>query len=562
MDARPFRFGVSVPFVGGGREWLEKARVVEELGYDVLLVGDNPGVQAPLPALAAAAAATSRIRLSTYVLNPAVRPVSMLVHELATVDRLSDGRLEIGLGLGNRQLDELTQVGAEGRAGLLQRVISELRDAFAGRGSGVAFAQEAPPIVVAGVGPRLVELAAAQADVFLVSGASPRPTNVVGPSLFDLPTAERSYRRVREVAGDRVELASGLQVLAITENRRGVAEEVRTTQPHLTVDEILASPKVAIGTVTEIAQQLRDRRDQLGISYFIVGEASMHELVAVRELLKAGRRGARWDRRRLRERGAVKGLVGKVAVVTGAGGGIGRAASVALGGEGASLVLVDIDALALAESEKVLGETGAPVVCVCGDVSRSEDVQRYVGAALEAFGRIDVFFNNAGVEGPVADLVDYAEEEFDRVFATNVRGVFLGLKYVLPVMLAQGSGSVINTASLASHVGFTRTAGYVASKHSVLGLTRTAAAEVGGRGVRVNAISPGVIDTRMTRDLAAAFADASEGGSPDSILNATPLARKGEPDEVGAVVCFLASDAASYVTGAFLTIDGGMLATR
>jgi NAD(P)-dependent dehydrogenase (short-subunit alcohol dehydrogenase family) len=255
-------------------------------------------------------------------------------------------------------------------------------------------------------------------------------------------------------------------------------------------------------------------------------------------------------------------LAGKIGIVTGAAGGIGRATGVALAASGVSLVLVDIDERGLAASEAAVRAAGAPVVSVRADVSRSEDVRRYVQVALDSFGRIDVFFNNAGVEGPVADLVDYAEEEFDRVYATNVRGVFLGLRYVLPVMLEQGSGAVVNTASLGGHVGFTRTAGYVASKHAVLGLTRTAAAEVGARGVRVNAISPGVIDTRMTRDLAIAFASASEGGSPDAILSATPLARKGEAEEVAAVVCFLASDAASYVTGAFLTIDGGLLATR
>jgi probable F420-dependent oxidoreductase len=285
MTTRPFRFGVSVRHIGGGEEWSAKAKLIEQLGYDVLLVGDNPMTQAPLPALAAAAAATSRIRLSPYVINPAIRPPSLLVHELATVDRLSEGRLEIALGLGNRRIDELHLIGADGRPGLLERVISELRAAFAGDVPSSAFAQERPPIVVAGVGPRLVEIAAAHADTFLVSGASPHPKEVAGPSLFDLPTAERSYGRIREVAGDRVELAAGLQVFTLTDDRRAAAEEVHETQPHLTPDEILVSPKVALGTVEEIADQLRRRRDELGITYFILQETAMHDFLAVRERL-------------------------------------------------------------------------------------------------------------------------------------------------------------------------------------------------------------------------------------------------------------------------------------
>jgi probable F420-dependent oxidoreductase len=285
MSARPFRFGVSCRHTGGGRDWLEKARRVEELGFDVLLVGDNPMTQAPLPALAAAAAVTSRIHLSPYVINPAIRPPAMLVHELATVDRLSEGRLEIALGLGNRKLDELPLVGPGGRPALLERTILELRAAFASEVATVQFAQERPPIVVAGVGSRLVELAGSLADTFLVSGQSPHPPGVAGPALFDRATAERSYDRVREIAGDRIELASGLQVVTITDDRRVAAEDVHTTQPHLTVDEILESPKAVLGTVEEIAEQLRERRERFGITYLIIQEQSMEDFLAVREAL-------------------------------------------------------------------------------------------------------------------------------------------------------------------------------------------------------------------------------------------------------------------------------------
>jgi probable F420-dependent oxidoreductase len=283
--SRPFRFGVALRHTGGRREWLDKARVAEELGYDVLLVADNPMMQAPFPALAAAAAVTSRIRLSPYVINPAVRHPSMLVHELATIDRLSDGRLEIGLGLGNRQIDGLPLVGAGGRPRLLERLIAELQAAFAGDDPNVQFAQERPPIFIAGVGPRLVEIAAASADTFLVSGAMPQPPGVVGPALFDLETAERSYGRVREVAGDRVELGAALQELAITEDRQAAAEKVTETQTHLSVDQVLVSPKAVFGTVEEIADELRRRREVLGISYLVVPEPFMHDLLPIRELL-------------------------------------------------------------------------------------------------------------------------------------------------------------------------------------------------------------------------------------------------------------------------------------
>ena len=255
-------------------------------------------------------------------------------------------------------------------------------------------------------------------------------------------------------------------------------------------------------------------------------------------------------------------LQGKVAVVTGAGGGIGRATSLELARGGASLVLVDVDERTLTETEEAVRQTGAAVLSVRADVSRSEDVRHYVSAAIDEFGRIDVFFNNAGVEGPIADLVDYPEEEFERVYATNLRGVFLGLKYVLAVMLEQGSGSIINTASLAAHVGLATSSGYVASKHGVLGLTRTAAAEVGGRGVRVNAVSPGVIDTRMTRALAEAFSKENPSARWDDMLASFPIKRMGTPEEIAAVVRFLASDAASYVNGAAWSVDGGTLASR
>jgi 3alpha(or 20beta)-hydroxysteroid dehydrogenase len=254
------------------------------------------------------------------------------------------------------------------------------------------------------------------------------------------------------------------------------------------------------------------------------------------------------------------GLEGRVAVVTGAGGGIGRATSVALARAGARLLLVDLDESALKETELAVSEAGGEAASVVANVTKAEDVSRYVAAATSRLGRIDVFFNNAGIEGAVAPLVDYPEDVFDAVIAVNLKGVFLGLRSVLPVMITQGSGSVINTSSLAGERGLPLTAAYNAAKHGVQGLTRTAAAEVARAGVRVNAVCPGLVDTRMLHSLVsdmtgdvqsglAAFAD----GSPGGVL--------GTPEEIAAVVCFLASPLASYVNGACWPVDGGILAT-
>src|SRR5439155_21125583 len=190
-------------------------------------------------------------------------------------------------------------------------------------------------------------------------------------------------------------------------------------------------------------------------------------------------------------------LQGRTAVVTGAGGGIGRAIAVELGRAGASLVLVGRREETLAQTAEAA--IGAPNLILAADISQSDDVRRFVGAATSTFGTIDVLINNAGVEGPVAQLAEYPEDEFDRVIATNLRGTFLAMRHVLPIMLAQRSGSIVNLGSVASERGLQGTSGYIASKHGVLGLTRAAASEVASSGVRVNAICAGMVDTRMLR---------------------------------------------------------------
>jgi NAD(P)-dependent dehydrogenase (short-subunit alcohol dehydrogenase family) len=255
---------------------------------------------------------------------------------------------------------------------------------------------------------------------------------------------------------------------------------------------------------------------------------------------------------------------GKVAIVTGASGEIGRATARAFARAGASLVLVDVDDVRLRETAELAARerSGAHIEISVADVSRSDDVRGFVDLASRSFGRVDILFNNAGIEGSFAELAECPEEVFDHVFGINVRGVFLGLRHVLPIMISQGTGSVINTASVGAVIANPGRGVYAASKHAVVGLTKAAAAEVGRHGLRVNAICPGPIDTRMTR----AMAEQIDPQSPETARSAmsarTPVGRFGTPDEVAAVVRFLASDAASYVNGAAWLIDGGMLATR
>ena len=248
---------------------------------------------------------------------------------------------------------------------------------------------------------------------------------------------------------------------------------------------------------------------------------------------------------------------GKVAVVTGGGNGIGRAVSLGFARRGARVLVVDRDAEAGAA---VAAEIGPSAVFRAADVTRAADVRDYVAAALDAFGAIDCFHNNAGVEGRVAPTAEYDEAVFDAVMGVNVKGVFLGLRHVLPVMIGQGRGAVVNTASVAGLVGTAGMPAYVASKHAVIGLTKVAAAEVGPKGIRVNAICPGPIDTRMVRDLARQVSPNNPESVEERYAASIPLRRYGTAEEVANLVLFLCSDLAGNVTGAQYVVDGGRLA--
>jgi NAD(P)-dependent dehydrogenase (short-subunit alcohol dehydrogenase family) len=254
-------------------------------------------------------------------------------------------------------------------------------------------------------------------------------------------------------------------------------------------------------------------------------------------------------------------FTGKVALVTGAGNGIGRATALAFAGSGARLVLVDRDAAAGEAAAGVIRQQGGEARFVAADVTRSAEVAGYVKAALDAYGTIDCFFNNAGIEGKWAHTAEYDEAMFDSVIAVNVKGVFLGLRHVLPVMLARGSGAIVNTASVAGLVATPGMPAYVASKHAVIGLTKTAAGEVARHGVRVNAVCPGPVDTRMIHSLEAQLDPADPARVSRRYQAAIPMGRYVHPDEIANTVLFLCSDLAAAITGAQYVVDGGRTAT-
>ncbi len=253
-------------------------------------------------------------------------------------------------------------------------------------------------------------------------------------------------------------------------------------------------------------------------------------------------------------------LDGRVAVITGAAGVIGAAAMRLLAERGAQIVAVDRNRQDLHAITRDL-PASARALAVAADVTGEDAVAGYVRTAIDKFGTIDVFYNNAGVEGDVAPITRYSLEAFRKVIDVNVVGVFLGLKHVLPVMLKQNRGSIINTASIAGLIGAPEIAAYSASKHAVIGLTKSAALECTATGVRVNCVCPGMIDSRM---LSTIIEGRNPGKMPvgnDKIVERIPARRLGQASEVASIVAFLASDEASYVSGSAYTVDGGRTAS-
>ncbi len=248
---------------------------------------------------------------------------------------------------------------------------------------------------------------------------------------------------------------------------------------------------------------------------------------------------------------------GQVAVVTGAAGGIGGATAQRFAEDGADVVLVDLDGTALEEIAARVERAGTNPHVVTADVSNPSSVQDYVSQALDKFGRVDAFFNNAGVLGPWRNLFEYSEEDFDHVMSVNVKGVWLGMKSVAEAMMKSGGGAIVNTASVAGLSGTPTVFAYGASKHAVVGMTKSAALSLGSHNIRVNAVCPAIIDTPMGEAVL-------RGGNPDDIDAAKdrvsemyPLGRIGQPEEVAALVTYLCSSDASFITGGIYPVDGG-----
>jgi NAD(P)-dependent dehydrogenase (short-subunit alcohol dehydrogenase family) len=251
-------------------------------------------------------------------------------------------------------------------------------------------------------------------------------------------------------------------------------------------------------------------------------------------------------------------LEGKTALVTGGGNGIGRAAALAFAREGARVAVADYEAESASATVALINRAGGQAISLSGDVTDSTAVKAMVDAAVAAYGRLDCAFNNAGIAPHQVDAAgmftaDWSEDSFDRMIAVNLKSVWLCLKYQIPVMRAQGGGAIVNTASIAGLVGLKNATAYVAAKHGVVGLTKTAAIEYADAGIRVNAVCPGFTRTRMT----ARTLETRE----DQIAGRTPLGRVGNPEEIAEMVVWLCSDRASYVTGAAYAVDGGWTAT-
>ncbi len=251
-------------------------------------------------------------------------------------------------------------------------------------------------------------------------------------------------------------------------------------------------------------------------------------------------------------------LDGKVAIITGGSGGIGAAAGRLFVEAGAKVLLVD---LAEAPLKKVVQDIGSPgLSSTVADVTDPEQSEAYVRAAVERYGGVDILLANAGIEGVVQPLTNYPIDTFDRVMAVNVRGVWLGLKYVMPEMAQRGGGSIVMTSSVAGVRGTADVSAYITSKHAVVGLMRSAALEGANKGIRVNTVNPAPIETRMMRSIEEGFSPEAPAQAKEGFAALLPLHRYGEPREVAQLMLFLASDDSSYCTGGVYMVDGGMAA--
>ena len=251
-------------------------------------------------------------------------------------------------------------------------------------------------------------------------------------------------------------------------------------------------------------------------------------------------------------------FTGRTVIITGAGSGLGQATALRLAQEDANLVLVDMNADGLEETRTQVESAGAGgVELVTADVTKSEDVQTYVDAALTTFGSVDGFFNNAGIEGRQNLTEDFGDDEFAKVLAVNLTGVFAGMAAVLRQMRTQGSGAIVNTASVGGIRGVGNQSGYAAAKHGVVGLTRNSAREYGEHGIRINAIAPGAIMTAMVEGSLRQLGGEDWEAAGEEFVSANPMKRFGRPEEVAALVTFLLAEESGFINGTVVPIDGG-----
>ena len=249
-------------------------------------------------------------------------------------------------------------------------------------------------------------------------------------------------------------------------------------------------------------------------------------------------------------------LEDKVAVITGGGGGIGRAAARLFTREGAKVLLVDLDENILRKTVANLGSDTADYVVA--DVTQPEQVQRYVAAAVDRFGGIDIFANNAGIPGDVAPITELPVENFDKVMAVNVRGVWLGMKYVVPQIQKRGGGSIIITSSVAGLKGGVGLSHYIASKHAVIGIMRSTAIECGPMNIRVNTVNPGPTDTALIHSLEKGYFPKNPEKGEKGFTAGNILKRYGTPEEIAQMMLFLAGDESRFCTGGVYMVDGGL----
>ena len=251
----------------------------------------------------------------------------------------------------------------------------------------------------------------------------------------------------------------------------------------------------------------------------------------------------------------MKRLENKVAIITGGSGLIGFTTAKRLASEGAKILLVDIDEETLKEKEKEAKDSNYDMSYVVADVTNPKDVENYVKTAIDRYGKIDLFFNNAGIEGVVKPMDEYPVDVFDKVIAVNVKGVFLGMKYVIPKI--EDGGSIVITSSVAGLTGTAGMVGYNTSKHATIGIMRVAAKELGARKVRVNTVHPGVVDSRMMRSLEDGINPGHGEEVKSEFEKMIPLGCYAKPEDVSNMVTFLFSDESSYVHGSTFVVDGG-----